>query len=83
MNTRIEGIGKTAWDGDIPPGAAALQKALDAAGDAYRKRFGRPPTHVALPPGADVSALKLYTLSLAHPSQPGVVIVGRAVNGHV
>jgi hypothetical protein len=81
----IEGIGVQIIPGDKRrrPNADDVQKAIDTAGSAYRRRFGVPPTHVAL--SADntiaLSSLKLYTLSLAHPSQGGIVIVGRPVNG--
>jgi hypothetical protein len=72
---RIEGIAKHAWGGDY-------QVALDEAGTAYHKRFGRRPTHVALPPGADPATVNVYTLDLGHHAGPGMVIVGRAIGNN-
>lgn len=81
----IEGIGVSIIPGDKRrrPNAADVQKAIDMAGASYRRRFGVPPTHVALPEDNTIalSALKLYTLSQAHPAQGGIVIVGRPVDG--
>jgi hypothetical protein len=77
----IEGIGVQVIPGDKRrrPNAADIQKAIDMAGASYRRRFGVPPTHVALPADMTIvlSALNLYTLSQAHPAQGGIVIVGR------
>lgn len=69
---RVEGIGKRIINGDV-------QAAIVAAGRAYKQRYGRPGSHVALPRDVDPDSLKLYTLNLAHPAGPGVVIVGRPV----
>lgn len=61
------------------PNAIDLQSAIDYAGATYRKRFGKPPSHIALPSDNTIAheALKLWTLNLAHPTGPHVVIVGR------
>jgi hypothetical protein len=55
-----------------------IQAAVDEAGRKYQERFGASPTHVSLPPSADLTGLKLWTLNLGHQSGPGVVVVGRA-----
>lgn len=88
---RIEGTGARIIPGTDSqgrqrkrPNAADMQAAIDHAGEAYRARFGRPPSHVALPSNNTIAldVLSLYTLSLAHPSGPGVVIVGRPIDGN-
>ncbi len=57
---------------------ADFQGAIDAAGRAFWKRYGKPPTHVALPRDVDPASLKLWMLRLAdRPAPPGTVIVGR------
>jgi hypothetical protein len=83
----IEGIGKRIVPGRDEkgkqrkePDATDIQSAIKAAGQAYKARYGRPATHVALPDGTDITGLKLWTLNLAHPSGPSVVIVGRIVD---
>jgi len=65
----------------------SVQDAIDAAGKRYRQKFGLAPSHVCLPGGVEVAALKLYTLQLGPPTSrgktrtghPGTVIVGRLV----
>lgn len=67
---RIEGVGRRIINDDV-------QAAIEAAGKAYKVRYGLPATHVALPKDVDPSILKLWNLNLAHHSGPGVVILGR------
>lgn len=70
---KIEGVG-IAVHGD-------LQAAIDEGGAIYRRKFGRAPTHVALPPGTDPATVNLYggALNLARPAGARTVIVGRAI----
>ena len=65
------GIGLRILGGDT-------QRAIELAGALFRQGYGRPPTHVALPPDCDPAAVKLYTLTRAHDCGPGNVIVGEA-----
>jgi hypothetical protein len=54
------------------------QAAVAAGGDAYRQRFGLPPTHVALPCCVNPAELELWTLRLwPYPASPGTVQVWR------
>jgi hypothetical protein len=65
-------------EGVIAYNVTDFQGAIDAAGRAFWKRYGKPPTHVALPRGVDPASLKLWRLRLAdRPAPPGTVIVGR------
>ena len=69
--TLMWGIGIRIIKGDT-------QKALDLAGALFRQGYGRPPTHVALPPDTDTANVNIYTLTRAHDCGPGNVIVGEA-----
>ncbi len=75
---RPEEEGKLALlEGVIAYNVTDFQGAIDAAGRAFWKRYGKPPTHVALPRGIDPASLKLWKLRLANrPAPPGTVIVG-------
>jgi hypothetical protein len=65
-------------EGVIAYNVTDFQGAIDAAGRAFWKRYGKPPTHVALPRGVDPASLKLWMLRLGdRPAPPGTVIVGR------
>jgi hypothetical protein len=84
---RIEGICKRIVPGRDEkgkqrekPDVTDIQSAIKSAGQAYKTRYGRPATHVALPDGTGDAGLELWTLNLAHPSGPGIVIVGRVVD---
>jgi hypothetical protein len=68
---KVEGCGVRILQGDV-------QAAINEAGHKYRERFGTSPTHVSLPPSADLAGLRLWALNLGHQSGPGVVVVGRA-----
>jgi len=80
MNDQIEGIGVTI--------NGSVQEAIDAAGAAYRRKHGIPPTHVSLPGHIDRTGLNLYTLALgpstsqghARTRHQGTVIVGRVAS---
>jgi len=67
----IWGIGIRILNGDT-------QKALDLAGRLFHAGYGRPPTHVALPPDCDPASVNIYTLQLGHCTGPGSVVVGEA-----
>ena len=74
----IEGIAVSIDKGSV-------QEAIDAAGEAYRRKHGLPPTHVCLPGHIDRTGLNLYTLTLGASTRQGrtrtrhsgTVIVGR------
>lgn len=70
-------------EGVIAYNVTDFQRAIDAAGRAFWKRYGKPPTHVALPRGIDPASLQLWMLRLVdRPAPPGTLIVGReAGNG--
>lgn len=64
-------------DGIVAYNVTDFQAAIDAAGRAFWKRYGKAPVWVALPRGLDPASLKLWTLRLAdRPAPPGTVIVG-------
>jgi hypothetical protein len=64
-------------EGVIAYNVTDFQGAIDTAGRAFWKRYGKPPTHVALPRGIDPASLKLWMLRLVdRPAPPGTVIVG-------
>ena len=66
----IWGIGIRILNGDT-------QKALDLAGRLFHAGYGRPPTHVALPPEVDPATVNLYTMQLGERTcQAGHVVVG-------
>jgi len=59
------------------------QKAVELGGEAYYRRYGKPPTYVALPSCVDPATLKLWTLQLSnHKASTGTVqLLGKDVNG--
>ncbi len=64
-------------DGIVAYNVTDLQAAIDIAGRAFWKRYGKPPVWVALPRGIDPASLRLWTLRLAdRPAPPGTIIVG-------
>jgi hypothetical protein len=72
MSTKglVEGIGIRILNGDV-------QGAINIAGRLFRAGFGRPPTHVALPPEVDAATVNLYTLQLGERTcRTGHVVVG-------
>jgi len=73
-----EGDGPMAlMEGVVATNVTDFQAAIDAAGQAFWKRYGKPPVWVALPRNVDPASLKLWTLRLGdRPAPPGTVIVG-------
>ena len=73
----------TDTEGVIVYNVRDYQKAIEFGGDAYRKRYGKPPVYVALPSCVDPSKLQLWTLRVAsHKASGGTVqLLGR--NGNV
>lgn len=59
------------------------QAAIELGGKEFKKRYGKPPTHVALPPSVDPATLELWTLQLCNtPASKGTVqVLGQAKNG--
>lgn len=77
----IEGVSVAITRGNV-------QAAIDAAGAAYRRKNGIPPTHVCLPGAIATESLELYTLRLGPPTSlgrthtrhAGTVLVGRRIS---
>lgn len=64
-------------EGVVVTNVTDFQAAIDAAGRAFWKRYGKPPAWVALPRNVDPASLQLWTLRLGdRPAPPGTVIVG-------
>lgn len=59
------------------------QAAVELGGQAYRKRYGKPPVYVALPSCVDPTTLELWTLQVCNtPASKGTVqILGQNRNG--
>jgi hypothetical protein len=69
-------------DGIVAYNVTDFQAALDTAGRAFWKRYGKPPVWVALPRGVDPASLKLWTLRVAdRPTPAGIVVVGGVTEG--
>lgn len=72
-----EGGPMALMEGVVVTNVTDFQAAIDAAGRAFWKRYGKPPAWVALPRNVDPASLKLWTLRLGdRPAPPGTVIVG-------
>lgn len=68
----IEGVGATFGNG------VSAQQAIEYAGRRYFEKFGRRPTHVALPTTLDPNDLELWTLTQVEArGTANVIIVGR------
>ena len=67
----------TLVEGVIVYNVTDFQAAINLAGRAFWQRYGRAPTHVALPREAPQAGLKLWTLRVDdRPAPSGCVIVG-------
>lgn len=77
-----EGGPMALMEGVVVTNVTDFQAAIDAAGRAFWKRYGKPPAWVALPRNVDPTPLKLWTLRLGdRPAPPGTVIVGGETEG--
>lgn len=64
-------------EGIVAYNVTDFQAAVDSAGRTFYKRYGKPPTRVALPRSVDPGSLRLWTLRVVdRPAPAGTVIVG-------